>query len=291
VLRECEVCGSSRVRVLRHSDVWHFDVARCADCRMVFVLDPPPPEDVEGAYIEGGDCTPYVDIQRDDDRVRPRVLDRLAELLGPAPAGGHRLFDIGAGVGDFMAQAQQHGFAVSGNEISPVAIDYTRERHGFELSPLLLDEQEPESVDAITMWCVLAHVNDPEALLRDALAMLRPGGVLFLRTPRWCLIDQVGTAAHRLSRGRLSGLADRRVSVGHMHLYTADNLSLLMRKSGFTDVDAQPACHFPLSTDSYLESSGAYGKALARCSRGLDALIQRDRFIRNTLLVYARRPA
>lgn len=287
VARACEVCGSERVGLLRHSDVWAFDVGRCPDCSMVFVLDPPPPAAVEGAYIEGGDCTPYVDIQRADDKVRPRVLDRIQELLGP---GEHRLFDVGAGVGDFLMQAREHGFVVSGNEISPVAIDYTRDRHGLELSPLMLDEQPPSSVDAVTMWCVLAHVNDPEAMLRDILAMLRPGGVLFLRTPRWCVIDTVGTSVDRVSRGRWSGLADRRVSTGHMHLYSAENMTRLLHKVGYTDVEALPACHFPLSTDAYLGSSGPVGKALSGLSRGFDALIQRDRFVRNTLLVYARRP-
>lgn len=288
----CEVCGCRRVRVLRHSARWGFDVGRCRECAMVFVLDPPVAGTVEAAYVQGGDCTPYVDVQRADDRIRPRVLRQLHDMLARAPEGGrHRLFDVGAGVGDFLVQAREHGFAISGNEISPRAIDYTRDRHGIELSPLMLGEQPAGGVDAVTLWCIIAHVNEPEVMLRDVLAMLRPGGVLFLRTPRWCLIDTVGTAVDRLSRGRLPGLADRRVSLGHMHLFTAANLTRLLERVGYTDIRARPATHFPLSTDCYLQTSGLPGRLLGRFSRGLDALIQRDLFLRNTLLVYARRPS
>ncbi|MCU1658464.1 MAG: hypothetical protein JWO57_3120, partial [Pseudonocardiales bacterium] len=160
---------------------------------------------------------------------------------------------------------------------------------GVTISPLMLDEQPPSSVDAITMWCVVAHVNDPETFLREAFAMLRPGGVLFLRTPRWCVIDTVGTAATRLTQGRASRLADRRVTTGHMHLFNARNMTTLLESIGYTDVVAEPTCHYPLSTDAYLTSTGVAAGVAKGLAQGLDKLIDREWFVRNTLMVYARR--
>ncbi|HVV31193.1 MAG TPA: class I SAM-dependent methyltransferase, partial [Mycobacteriales bacterium] len=284
--RRCEVCGSPRTRVLRHSAAWGFDVARCRDCDMVFVLDPPSAQVLEEAYSAGGDVDAYANAQRGDEDFRIGVLARIRGLLGVAAgtASEPLLFDVGAGTGDFLLLARAHGFQVAGNELGPRAIAFTRDRHGIELSPLLLGDQPPASVDVVTMWCVLAHVNDPAAFLREALAMLRPGGVLFLRTPRWCLIDTLGTFAARASRGALSRIADRRVTAAHMHLYTARNLAQLLRTTGFADVDVQPACHFPFRTGVYLDSTGISGRLLRPAERLFDALITREWFVRNTLL-------
>jgi SAM-dependent methyltransferase len=287
--RICEVCGSREVRLLRHSDFWSFDVGRCPDCRMVFVLDPPPFAG-EPEYVEGADWEDYVEWMRGDDALRVAVLARLGQLAPPVAAGRPYLFDVGAGVGDFVALAEQHGFSAGGNDISARGIKHAYDRHGLTLSPLLLGDQPPQSADVITMWCVLAHVNEPEQFLQEAYAMLRPGGVLFLRTPRWCVLDMVGTTAARLSRNRASRLADRRVTAGHMHIYNARNLTRQLEQVGFDQVTAEPTCHFPMSTDVYLTSTGGLARLGRRFAAVIDALIEREWFIRNTLMVYARRP-
>lgn len=41
----------------------------------------------------------------------------------------------------------------------------------------------PQSFDAITICHAIEHVHDPVALLRQALGLLRPGGVLWIATP------------------------------------------------------------------------------------------------------------
>lgn len=285
----CEACGSRRVKLLRHSPLWSFDVGRCADCKMVYVLDPPPFQG-EKEYVEGEDWEEYIDAQRGDDSLRIEVLKRLARLA-PKPADQQPvLFDVGAGVGDFMALANEYGFAATGNDISSRGIKHALDRHGVTVSPLMLDEQPEQSVDAMTMWCVIAHVNEPREFLRDAYRMLKPGGVLFLRTPRWCAIDTVGVTGARLSGGRARRLADRRVTTGHMHLFNRANMTTLLSSLGFVDIAAEPTCHYPLNTNAYLASTGGLIGSAKRLSGGLDALIERGWFIRNTLMVYAQRP-
>lgn len=284
------MCGSADLKLMRHSAVHGFDVARCRRCKMAFVLDQPDTFATEGQYIEGGDCTPYVEIQRAGDTAHRQAMDRLRSLVR---TGDRKplLFDVGAGVGDFLVEARKHGFDISGNEISPVAIEYTRDRHGIELSPLMLDEQPPASVDAITMWCVLAHVPDPAKFVRGAYEMLRPGGVLFIRTPRWCLVDTVGLAVDRVTSGRLNQVADRRITPMHLHLFNQRNLGRLLSDSGFTDVDVESVCHYPLTTDLYVEASLGRKKSIGTVAvRGLDKLISRGWFIRNAMFAYARRP-
>ena len=286
----CEVCHSTRVSLLRHSGRWDFDVVRCDECRMVFVAG----QDAARAEIATRDDDPvdwdgYVSVLRGDAPLRQEVL---RTLRGRFPADATPvLFDVGAGTGEFLLQARQHGFTVTGNELSAGAIHYAQDRHGLTLSPLMLADQPPESVDVITMWCVLAHVADPRAFLSDALAMLRPHGVLFLRTPRWCLIDRVGTTLDRATRGRAPHLADRRVFPGPGHMFGAANLSALLSEVGYTDVTATPTCHYTLDTDTYLNGTGGVLRGLRPYARAVDRMVEHNLMPRNALLAYARRPA
>jgi SAM-dependent methyltransferase len=286
----CEVCRSGNVALLRHSDRWDFDVIRCRDCGMVFVAG----ADVGRAEEVTRDEDPidwdgYVSVMRADDSLRQNVLTQLQSRFahGTAPV----LFDVGAGAGDFLLLARTHGFDVTGNELSAGAIRYAQERHGLALSPLLLEDQPAQSVDVITMWCVVAHVADPRAFLGAAFEMLRPGGVLFLRTPRWCLIDHVGVRLDRYSRGRMPHIADRRVFPGHGHMFGAANMRSLLREIGYTEVQARPTCHYSLDTTTYIEGTGGVMRGLRRYSRAVDRMVEHNLAPRNALLVYASRPS
>lgn len=287
-LPACEACGSPNMRVMRHSDAWGFDVGRCKSCRMVFAIDPPPAEEVEEQYVEGGDPERYVGWFRDDEGFEAGALRHLKEIV---PGNPPTLFDVGAGVGDFMMMARDYGFETTGNEINPVAIDFARERNGVEISPLLLHEQPEAIADAMTMWCVLAHVPDPAAFLQDAFNVLRPGGVLCLRTPRYCVIDTGANLLAKASGNRFSHIADIRCSPRHLHVFNQHNLTTLFESLGYVDVDVRAVCHYPLKTDVYLEyANGKRRRGAAVAARGLDKLITKDLFIRNAILAFARRP-
>ncbi len=276
---------------MRHSDRHGFDVGRCQDCRMVFVLDPPTPEAVGELYAEPERETRYAERLREDTRSQDAVLDRLDALVGRGTVPGPPvLFDVGAGTGEFLARAKGRGsFDVRGNDLSPTTAAYASTRHGVEVTTATLDQQPAASVDAVTMWCVLAHVPDPNAFLTEAFELLRPGGVLFLRTPRWCAIDVAGTGLARLPGRRFSRVADRRVTNRHMHIYDEQNLALALRNAGFEPIDVSAVCHYGFSAQAYAETMGqrSWPRPLVRA---LDGLIERDRFVKNTLFAYARRP-
>ena len=59
------------------------------------------------------------------------TLDRLTAMLGNI--ANPRLFDVGAGAGDFLLRARARGFNTAGNEVPQPAIDACRQRNGIEL--------------------------------------------------------------------------------------------------------------------------------------------------------------
>jgi SAM-dependent methyltransferase len=286
----CEACGST-AKQLRHSDHWDFDVARCRSCGTGFVPGLVP--SVAAPVVEEPAGEPkdidwegYVAVTRDDHKLRVQVLDRLKKAL---PGARPKLFDVGAGSGHFLVMAQEAGFEAAGNDVSLSAVAYVDKTHGIKLSSELLDAQPASSVDAITMWCVVAHVDDAREFLSEAFAMLRPGGVLFLRTPRWCALDTTGIRLAKVSRGRWHGLIDRRVTRGHLRLYSAEGLSTLLEEVGFAEVEATAAVHYGSTTDFLLPKQGPM-RMVKPATRLIDAMIERSWAPRNALMVYARRP-
>jgi SAM-dependent methyltransferase len=93
------------------------------------------------------------------DRARLRLLRRVA----PPPG---RLLDAGAGRGRFVAAARAAGYDATGLEPSPGAVAAAL-----------------GSLDALVLWHVLEHVEDPRATLERGAQWVRPGGAVLVGVP------------------------------------------------------------------------------------------------------------
>jgi 2-polyprenyl-3-methyl-5-hydroxy-6-metoxy-1,4-benzoquinol methylase len=107
----------------------------------------------------------------------------------PSPA----LLDIGCAYGPFLAAAKAEGFVPAGVEPAEDAARYVKEElgipcsHGFfpeALQGAALKADGGESAfDAVTLWYVIEHFEDPGAILDEIHSHLKPGGVLAFSTP------------------------------------------------------------------------------------------------------------
>jgi SAM-dependent methyltransferase len=108
-----------------------------------------------------------------------RHFDRDAELL-----------DVGCG----DAWLAEHFPAYTGVDLSADAVAAARER-GLRVLQASADEPLPfddRSFDAVVLKDVLEHVDNPVALVREVLRVLRPGGLAFASSPdaqRWVWDD------------------------------------------------------------------------------------------------------
>jgi SAM-dependent methyltransferase len=99
----------------------------------------------------------------------------------PPPA---RLLDAGAGRGRFVAAARRVGYQAEGVEPDPARVA-AGARYGAAIEPVGIEEATVEagSLDAVTLWHVLEHVDDPAAALSRVAGWLRPGGALLVGVP------------------------------------------------------------------------------------------------------------
>ncbi|WP_396932426.1 class I SAM-dependent methyltransferase [Mycolicibacterium sp.] len=233
----------------------------------------------------------YLDVANkpSQDQRYGEAIDRIKMMLSGVDSP--TIFDVGAGAGDFLIKARDQGFRIAGNEVSRPAIEECQRRHGIELSlgdNLHAIAKNANGYDAVTMWCVIAHVDDPEQLLQGVKALLRPGGVLFLSTPRYCAIDRIAMVLRTLTGDRYRRIFDRRINRGHRRQYSRRGMEAFLRREGFVPVAVEPAIGYGLHMAAYLNSVGLPTLISKMVGQILELLAMKGLLPRNVLNVYAK---
>lgn len=286
----CPACGNSGMRLLSAPCPQY--VEQCSSCRSTFFrFGTAELVSHNDQYNVDADYQRYLEAINGPSHVRryDETITRLHSMLSDVDRPS--VFDIGAGGGDFLARARDRGFRIAGNEVSQPAIDACRERHEIDLvmgDDLRAVAETSGGFDAVTMWCVIAHVDEPEDLLRCAHALLRPGGVLFFCTPRYCAIDRAALVLRRLTSDRYRSVFDRRINQLHRRQYTREGMETLLRREKFTPVSVEPAVGYGLHMEAYLQSIGFPAVISGPLGNALDMSADVGLLPRNILNVYAR---
>lgn len=258
----CPACADTRVVEGPPSRVTGRVVSRCRTCHAQ-ILTHPQITEVEkrsSDELSAEEYEAWVDVKREGvgaDAWREATA-WITEAIGNDPDRRPRLYDVGAGDGSYLRLARdEFGFEVTGNEIIEGAVILARQQHGIDLElGDLADLGHRDEFDAVTLWCVLAHVPQGDDLMRNVYTMLRPGGVVFLQTPHRTTVDAVGNRLKSISRGRWSTVPDRRLAgLGHHRiLHTAASITAQLERLGFVDVEVQPKLRYSLTSRAYLMS-------------------------------------
>jgi len=155
----------------------------------------------------------------------------LAALERHRPPG--RLLDIGCGTGLFLVVARRRGWTPIGIDDSGEATRHAVERFGCDVRTGDFESLAlAERFDAVTMWDIVEHSRNPTALLAAARRSLAPGGIVALATPNQRnLLDVLGGAVYRLSRGRLTAGLDRLYIEQHFLYFTPQTLTQALARA------------------------------------------------------------
>ncbi len=235
-------------------------LVRCAGCG-AGRLDPRPSDDaiasLYAAYYTheppAPNLAPAAVAARAARALRNRYLNaRLGYRLKPAWPGGaaagrllpplaaiaerpvrglplqRRLLDVGAGNGQFVAEAAGAGWEAAGVDPDRSAVEAGRAT-GLDLTTETVfarAEREPSAYDAVTLSHVIEHVPDPVAVLGAVHALLRPGGRVWIATPN------LSSTGHRRFGADWLHLDPPR----HLVLFDAPALATALARAGFTRV-------------------------------------------------------
>lgn len=174
----CPFCGAAT------ESRWGSDGTRalyqCDDCEIVFY---PRPIEYSADY---GNYYPYLK-EFDGPRfewelgIRRAKYRRQLSVIRALHPAARTLLDVGAGPGYFCRIALDEGWEARGVESSPPAVEAGRREYSIQY--LALDQVHEESMDVITCFHVLEHMEDPAGFLTTLRKKLRPGGVLVVHVP------------------------------------------------------------------------------------------------------------
>lgn len=216
----------------------------------MYWLDPAPrPEELWKAYT-----TYHTHMRKSGDRFAKSLLSlahRLIKLclwpfwvlkgikheadylrfmtLANEPVG--KLLDVGCGGGRFLKRMKRRGWQVEGIDFDAQATKKVTARFGIKthVGDLTQCALPADSFDVITMSQSIEHLYDPNAVLRESLRILKPGGLLVMTTP-----NVMSIGAKEFGASWRGWEAPR-----HLHLFSVPSLQRLTQKAGFEISEAR----------------------------------------------------
>ena len=223
----CPLCGLGPARPLHVISGYAY--VACASCGAARLEPMPAPAEQAGlfgrGYFEGQLPGGYLDYAADEPLHRLNARDRLAVIAADSPGACGSLLDVGCASGYFLDEARAAGWRVAGVDVS----DHMRSRARRDLGlDVFADFAEAASAgagpfDVVTFYQVLEHMADPLAALREARALLKPGGLLVIET--W---DR-GSLLARVSGSNWQQLSPPSV----VFVFDRPSLEALVQRAGF----------------------------------------------------------
>jgi 2-polyprenyl-3-methyl-5-hydroxy-6-metoxy-1,4-benzoquinol methylase len=206
---------------------------------------PAPKDTIERFYqsdyhdrMAGGeDDARRAQAYRKENEARVRLLKRYCS--------GGRALDVGCSTGLFASQLRDAGFDALGADISSYACQKAAELLGSDkvfCGPIeqVLSPQKG-SLDAITLMDVIEHFEDVVTPLQKMREALKPGGILFLRTPTLSSpFYMIADLSYRLSGGRYKDAVLKIYHAEHFYFFTERAIRALLEDTGYEVLSIEP---------------------------------------------------
>ncbi len=213
----------------RHAWLVHWDGER-------FVRETQPPS-YEEEYFEGDklEAGGYGDYTAQSGWRLEKSVRQVREMRERTGVERGRVLDIGSGYGFFRVALHEAGYEHDGLEVSEFARGVAASAYGLTTFSGTLAEHWAEwesRYDVVTLFDLIEHLADPQRFLEQVAQILRPGGVLGVKTPNIdCPEAEVfGPHYHSLKRE-------------HLAFFSADSLTAMAAAAGFRPVDVSTTSH------------------------------------------------
>lgn len=182
-------------------------VVRCGECSLVTMVEPGGGELVRCRYDEAyyrrgddGNGVGYKDYFGAEAFVRRATATAIASAARAMAPASRVTLDIGCGGGYLVDALSHQGMDAFGVDTSEYVVERARTlARGTFVLGTASEAIGAERFDLVTMIDVIEHLPNPVATLRDAVRLVRPGGIIMVLTPRYggrLLADQGDEYVH-----------------------------------------------------------------------------------------------
>lgn len=195
---KCPWCGSEKAQIhLWLKDEFlsqeEFQIYECKSCGLLYTEPRPNPDEI-GKYYKSD---AYYSHRENNKGLIPRIYETIKSInlkrkykLAVNGMQTGIVLDIGCGVGDFLCLMEKNNWETIGIEPSEDAKQIAEKRLSHKiLHPNDIQSLEPNSIDLITMWHVLEHVDDLKEEINQIQRLLKQKGRLVLALPNFKSYD------------------------------------------------------------------------------------------------------
>lgn len=198
-------------------------LVRCLECGMIYVrsLDE---SFADGSFYQSEAAPYYLSEEKLRGDYSPARYRREIRLLRRFVKAG-AVLDVGCSTGGFLYQLDQRyrgQFELFGTDVPSEATKFAESKGVKIISGDFLNSPERLTYHAITFWAVLEHVSNPAAFLKQALKMLKPGGICIALVPN---IESLAV--------KLLGARYRYILPQHLNYFSSGTLRRLAQNAGF----------------------------------------------------------
>jgi SAM-dependent methyltransferase len=227
----CPICGQAgAAEWLRAPDRFHgrqekYTLVRCSACSLVWLSDPPKPEEMHVHYTDAY----HKLISAAGENSPHRWRDRKAALAPHKRSGA--LLDLGCSSGSFLESMKDEPWKLYGVEMSADSARTAEARSGARVFVGDIPDAPfaPESFDVITCLDVLEHVYEPRRVMARVGEWLKPGGIFYV------LVPNIDSAEARVFGSHWHGLEMPR----HLSHFSPASLGNLAKSVGLQEVSLQ----------------------------------------------------
>ena len=287
--RDCPSCGSSRRSSLFRNEAKSY--FRCSDCGVVYLLrfSRGRENPYKKSYFFEEYKRQYGRTYLDDWPTLTALAGRRLEAIEALArrtldrAKGLSILDVGCAYGPFLAAAKARGQEPYGLDASDEAASYVRRELGIPAASGDFSDGASASTfggpfDVLSMWYVIEHFDRLDKALRNAAALVRPGGILAFSTP---------SLEGATGRFDLRGFFERSPE-DHFTVWEPSRAKAILKAYGFRVERIRVTGHHPerLPGLRYLAGKPRLGPLDAALAR-LGALASRALRLGDTFEVYA----
>ncbi len=239
-LKDCPLCRSVSIKKLFTIKKYDpsFDIYTCSSCSFIFMNPRFTASALKQLYCEGyytgNSSYSYIDERKIAD-FSSHVWRKRLEVIKKYSKDGNFL-DVGASFGGFLNAARE-SFSPYAIEVSDYAGEQLKKIPGLTSHiGTLHDHPFPGNYfSVITMIELIEHLPDPATALKECFRLLSDEGLLVIQTA-----NMAGMQAKFFKDGYAYYMP------GHLSYFTENNLTGLLRKTGFRKIKVYHPVEFGL---------------------------------------------
>ena len=204
ILKNCPICHSRQIRFVskikdftNSEEKEDFVFSQCQDCRILFQSKRPSVNEIKEYYRE--DYQPYKNDYNLLVRwfIKSRTLleiKKYNKLLKIRDNFNQvRVLEIGCAKGEYLKSLRDwRGYQVIGLEIDKKSVEYAKKEYSLDVrgGELLSQNFPTNNFDIVIMNHVLEHLYNPLEMLKEIYRILRPEGLLVIKTPDFEVMER-----------------------------------------------------------------------------------------------------